>query len=120
MFVNLVEFYDNSLYLNNIRLGAIAEAENENCFSLLHDCISSSIKNFGNTNTVEVEIKYIVDTLVESYPYRISDMEKGIIRNTILELLANEIIRESSSPYASPIALVKKKDGDYRMCFDLM
>lgn len=36
----------------------------------------------------------------------------------ILELLENKIIRESSSPYASPVILVKKKTGDYRMCVD--
>ena len=28
------------------------------------------------------------------------------------------IVRESSSPYASPLAVVKKKDGSNRMCVD--
>ncbi|KAL6456493.1 hypothetical protein MHYP_G00350370 [Metynnis hypsauchen] len=32
--------------------------------------------------------------------------------------LLDEVIRESCSPYASPIVLVKKKDGSLRMCVD--
>lgn len=36
----------------------------------------------------------------------------------IRELLDNNIIRESDSPYASPILLVKKKTGEHHMCID--
>ena len=82
------------------------------------DYISSSMKRLGNTNTVEMEIKCIVDTPVVLYPYRMAEVERGILREIIQELLNNGIIRESSSPYASPITLVKKKDGCYRLCVD--
>ncbi|CAH1972757.1 unnamed protein product [Acanthoscelides obtectus] len=121
LFVNLIEVFDNGLDLNNIQIGAISEADKKACISLLHhfsDCISSSMKHLGNTDTVEMEIKCLVDTPVARHPYRMPDIEKQILRNMIQELLDNGIIRESSSPYASPITLVKKKDGDYRMCVD--
>ncbi|KAK9693072.1 RNase H-like domain found in reverse transcriptase [Popillia japonica] len=36
----------------------------------------------------------------------------------VSDLLDNGIIRESDSPYASPILLVKKKNGEQRMCVD--
>ena len=39
--------------------------------------------------------------------------------NKLLEkLLEQEIIQHSTSPYASPIVLVRKKDGTLRMCVD--
>ena len=39
-------------------------------------------------------------------------------RDHIQDLLRRGIIRESSSPYASPIVLVRKKNGDIRLCVD--
>ncbi|CAH2084649.1 unnamed protein product [Euphydryas editha] len=51
-------------------------------------------------------------------PYRLSPDERQVVRNKIDELLRANIIRRSSSPFASPILLVKKKDGTDRMCVD--
>lgn len=48
------------------------------------------------------------------------ESEKAAAREIVADLLKNKIIRESSSPFASPIILVKKKDGSYRMCVDYL
>ncbi|XP_074293193.1 uncharacterized protein LOC141620149 [Silene latifolia] len=51
-------------------------------------------------------------------PYRFSMLQKDIIESMTTELLENGVIRNSTSPYASPVVLVKKKDGSWRMCVD--
>lgn len=51
-------------------------------------------------------------------PYRNSFEKKNEIKKLILEMLDSAVIRPSSSPFASPILLVKKKDGSWRFCID--
>ncbi|KAJ4754249.1 polyprotein [Rhynchospora pubera] len=51
-------------------------------------------------------------------PYRYSYFQKLEIEKIIEELLKNAVIQNSNSPYASPVLLVRKKDGGWRMCVD--
>lgn len=50
--------------------------------------------------------------------YRMLVMESTKIKTQIQEFLNKGIIRPSSSPFSSPIVLVPKKDGTWRMCVD--
>jgi hypothetical protein len=50
--------------------------------------------------------------------YRMSVMENDEIKKQIQELLDKGVIVPSSSPCGSPIVLVPKKDGTWRMCVD--
>ncbi|KAL0852151.1 hypothetical protein ABMA28_000388 [Loxostege sticticalis] len=47
-----------------------------------------------------------------------SESEKLATREIVDELLKNDIIQESNSPYASPVLLVDKPSGEKRMCVD--
>lgn len=51
-------------------------------------------------------------------PYRYNAAQKDEIEKQVQQLLDNGWIQESHSPYASPVLLVKKKTGDWRLCVD--
>lgn len=51
-------------------------------------------------------------------PYRVSDAERKLIEKEVDDMLSRNIIRPSSSPWASPVVLVTKKDGSIRFCID--
>lgn len=55
---------------------------------------------------------------VNSKPYRYSPFHKDEIERQVAALLKAGLITPSASPFASPVLLVKKKDGSWRFCVD--
>ncbi|KAL0317386.1 UNVERIFIED_CONTAM: Transposon Ty3-G Gag-Pol polyprotein [Sesamum angustifolium] len=51
-------------------------------------------------------------------PYRYAYGQKTEIENIVRGMLKSGIIQESQSSFASPVLLVKKKDGGWRLCLD--
>jgi hypothetical protein len=51
-------------------------------------------------------------------PYRMSHSQKNTIETIIKQLLQKGEIQHSSSPFSSPVILVKKKDKSWRLCVD--
>ena len=55
---------------------------------------------------------------VNARPYKYSPTHKSEIEKQVKDLLAAGLITHSSSPFASPVLLVQKKDGSWRFCVD--
>ena len=82
------------------------------------DSFSRDDWDIGLTNLAEHEIQTGNAAPIKQPPRRVplaySDKEKAAIE----DMKAKVVIRESVSPWASPICLVSKKDGGVRLCVD--
>lgn len=99
----------------------LIENEKVRLMSLLGKYANFFIEGIPRTRvtTGQLDIRLVDPTrTVQRRPYRLSSEEKEVVRSRIGELLKYNIIRPSCSPFASPMLLVKKKNGSDRLCVD--
>jgi hypothetical protein len=51
-------------------------------------------------------------------PYRYAPHQKSEIEKQVADMLKRGVIQESTSPFASPVLLMRKKYGTWRFCID--
>ncbi|CAH2218043.1 jg26686 [Pararge aegeria aegeria] len=99
----------------------LSDTQKKLCEDLLDrykNCFSTGMNDLGFTNIAEMEIHLKDSNPVVYRPYRLPHSERKLVQDMIGDMMDNGIVRESNSPYASPIVLVKKKSGEKRLCVD--
>lgn len=74
--------------------------------------------DFGHTNKVKHHIKLSDNTPFKHRARPIHPHDVEAVKKHLQELLDSGVIRESESPFASPIVVVRKKNGSVRLCID--
>ena len=80
---------------------------------------AADLSELGSTSVYKHRIETIDDVPVHSRHYRLSKEMKDLVEKEIDEMLKHKIIEPSTTEWTSPIVMVKKKTGGYRMAADL-
>ena len=107
--------------LASIDLATLSDEDQREVRSLLQryrSVFSTHDGDLGCSNLISHNIPLLDDAPVRQRYRRIPPSEYEEVKSHINQLLETKIIRESCSPYASPIVLVRKKDGKLRLCVD--
>jgi hypothetical protein len=118
--VNKLETIEGETFTESLKteLNVEDQHELELLLQKYKDCFSFNLKDLGLTNLNEMTITLKDKTPVVYRPYRLAYSERDKVKGMIKEMLDCGIVTESTSSYASPIILVKKKTGDQRLCVD--
>ena len=79
---------------------------------------AASDSDYGRTNVVKHKIATGSAHPIKQPPRRLPDVLAKEVDKQVNEMLNNEVITPSSSPWSSPVVLVRKKDGTTRFCVD--
>lgn len=74
--------------------------------------------DLGCTGKVQRHIKLHDETPFKQRARPIHPQDIKAVRKHLQDLLEAGVIRESQSPFYSPIVVVRKKNGDVRLCID--
>ena len=99
----------------------LCKEESEQLSRLLveyHDTFSLNDDECGETDLVEFKIDTGDASPKKQTIRRIPFAARREIAEQLEKMLENGVIKPSESPWASPVVLVKKKDGSLRFCVD--
>ena len=114
---NLVQLPPGVSFEASVSLTAEQKEKAVSLLSDYRDIFATSNYDVGRTKMAEHKI--VTDGYPpKQCPYRIPEAQHSFVRESVGDMLQHKIIQPSSSPAASPIVLVKKKDGTWRFAID--
>ena len=107
-----------SLSLPVERLSPEALAKLRSVVSDYQDVFALDDSELGCTSLVQHAIDTGDSEPIRQQPYRTPVARHNTLREMVASMQAQGIVKPSSSPWASPVVLVPKKDGSLRFCVD--
>lgn len=93
-------------------------AQVKDCIARYQDVFETGTNNRGRTNIVQHRIDTGGANPIRQAPRRLPLAKREEAAQIIKDMEAEGVIEPSSSPWTSPVVLVKKKDGSSRFCVD--
>ncbi|KAK3083976.1 hypothetical protein FSP39_006179 [Pinctada imbricata] len=100
---------------------SLDDSDNEKAKSLLirySDLFAKSDEGVGRTSLVKHKINTGDKAPIKQKPRRLPMQMHKEVETHVSDMLRRGVIEPSTSPWASPIVLAKKKDGTTRFCID--
>ena len=105
--------------IHDVRYGTtLAEEQLSNIQELVSNYDDVLTNKPGCTNLAHHHINLSTREPIRTRPYQVPYALREELNDEIDEMMNLGIIRESKSPYASPVVMVKNKDGTNRVCID--
>lgn len=100
------------------KLSIVEKNELENFLLQYSDIFVGPDGELGRTDLTAHKIDTGDAKPIKLSPRRLPIFQRDVAEREIESMLQKEVIKPSNSPWASPIVLVKKKDGSTRFCVD--
>ncbi|GFY13558.1 retrovirus-related Pol polyprotein from transposon 17.6 [Trichonephila clavipes] len=104
--------------LENVELSPEQKSSAERLFQEFEDVFSRNSSDIGHTTVTQHRIDTADHPPIKQHPRRLPFAKQEEVGTLLREMQENDIIEPSPSPWASPIVLVRKKDGSTRFCVD--
>ncbi|CAC5389537.1 unnamed protein product [Mytilus coruscus] len=112
------EFSDLGFNLDNLELTPEQKQQIQNFLIQNRDIFAKDLSELGHTN-LHYHTIYTGDAKpISAAPYRQSPQMRRELDKQLDEMQRYNIIEESTSPWHSPVVLVKKRNGSIRVCVD--
>ena len=79
---------------------------------------AESDDDLGRTHLVQHDIQTGEAAPIRQPPRRVPEAQREVMDEEVAKMLRQGVIEPGQSPWASPVVLVKKKDGSTRFCVD--
>lgn len=109
---------DGKIILSALNSSNLSPDQSVKVHQILQEYSHVLTEKIGKANNYVHDILLSDQIPVKINPYPMSPPVAKELRKHIQELLDQNIIRPSNSPYSSPAFLIKKPNGGFRMCVD--